>query len=768
MRVPFVFGPSRSVRARPQSLAAAGRHAPPRKCGFAPCRRRLTRARSTSTWAALLFKAFLIAAPQLHALDLGDGPVLLIADRVEYDTEANVVTASGNVEVTRGERRLLADTLRYDQDTDLMEAEGNVALLEPTGDTLFADRVVLSGDLREGVAEQLRARLVDNSLLAARGGRRTGGVRTELDRAVFSPCPLCPEGDEPPLWRLTARRVIHDQERQNISYRHAFLELYGVPIAYLPYFTHPDPTVERRSGFLAPSFGNDGILGLSVQPFYYFAPAPNYDVTLAPIFYTRENPVLTVEYRHLLESGSFQFNGSGTYASKPIEQEGDPQPSGNTFRGAIEGHGRFRLPDQWQSGFDLDVASDDTYLQRYGFSDDNVLTSRLFAERFWERDFLTLNAYGFQGLREDDDQELIPIALPLARAHVVSEPWRWGSRFHVDTSAVALTRTGGLDTRRVSTTGGWQLPWYGRIGDRYDLQLSMRGDFYQTDGDPQTFEENGSGTEGRVIPRATLHWSWPFIGELFGLSQVIEPVAMASWATTGNNDDDIPNEDSQDLEFDDTSLFEPNRFPGLDRVQGGTSLAYGLRFGTYGQSGLFSGLIGQAYSFDKDPEFDPSTGLDTKLSDYVGRIDFSPGEWLDATYRFRLDREDLDFVRNEVGVSLGPREVRFGIDYLMLRDDPALQVLRKREEITADLWFRVSDSLALGAQTRRNLEADTTIFHRFGLVYTHPCLQFVAGVERRNTNDRDAEDTTTFSFRVTLKHLGEIGAEADVFGGGDQ
>lgn len=721
-----------------------------------------------STCAAVLFMALLGVAPALRALDLGEGPVLLVADKVEYDVEANVVTATGNVQVTRGERRLLADMLRYDQDADLMEAEGNVALVEPTGDTLFADRVVLSGDLREGVAEQLRARLVDNSLLAAAGGRRTGGVRTELDRAVFSPCPLCPDSDEPPLWRLTARRVTHDQEKQDISYRHAFLELYGVPIAYLPYFTHPDPTVERRSGFLAPSFGNDGILGLSVQPFYYFAPAPNYDVTLAPIFYTRENPVLTVEYRHLLESGGFEFNGSGTYASKPIEQEGEPQPSGNTFRGAIEGDGRFRLPDDWQSGFDLAIATDDTYLQRYGFSDDNVLTNRLFAERFWERDFVTIDAYGFQGLREEDDQNLIPIALPQVRTRLVSEPWRWGSRFSIDSSAVALTRTDGLDTRRLSATGGWRLPWYSPIGDRYELQLSLRGDFYQTNGDPQTFEEDGAGTEARMIPRATLHWSWPFIGEVFGLSQVIEPVAMATWATTGNNDDDIPNEDSQDFEFDDTSLLEPNRFPGLDRVQGGTSLAYGLRFGTYTHGGLISGLIGQAYTFDKDPEFDPSTGLDAKLSDYVGRIDFTPGEWLDTRYRFRVDREDFEFIRNEIGVIAGPPEVRFGINYLMLQDDPALQTLRKREEITAGFRFRVSDSLVLGARTRRNLEANTDIFHQFGLVYTHPCLQLVAGVERRNTNDRDAEDTTTFSFRVTLKHLGQLGADADLFGSGDQ
>jgi LPS-assembly protein len=722
--------------------------------------------RLLSTYAAALLVALLLAAPALGALDLGEGPVLLVADEVVYDAEANVVTAVGNVEVTRGERRLLADVLRYDQEADLMEAEGNVALVEPTGDTLFADRILLSGDLREAVAEQLRARLADDSLLAAAGGRRIGGVRTELDRAAYSPCPLCPDSDAPPLWRLTARRVTHDQETRNISYRDAFFELYGVPIAYLPYFTHPDPTVKRRSGFLAPSFGNDGILGLSVQPPYYFALAPNYDVTLAPIFYSGESPVLAAEYRHLLESGRFEFSGSGTYASKPIEQEGESQPEGNTFRGAIEGEGRFRLADEWDGGFDLAAASDDTYLRRYGFSNRNVLNNRLFTERFWQRDFVTVNAYGFQGLREQDDQGLIPIALPQAHARLVSEPWRWGSRFSIDTDAVALTRTEGLDTRRLSATGGWQLPWYGPIGERYELQLSMRGDFYQTNGDPETFEEDGSGTHARAIPRATLHWSWPFIGDVFGLSQVIEPVAMATWAPTGLNDEDIPNEDSQDFEFDDTSLLEPNRFPGLDRVQGGASLAYGLRFGTYTERGVISGLFGQAYTFDKDPEFDPSTGLDTKLSDYVGRIEYTPGEWLTTRYRFRLDRDDFSFIRNEFGATIGPPRVRFAVDYLMLQDDPALQTLRQREEITAGLLLRISESLAIRAQTRQNLEADTTIFHKFGLIYTHPCLQLAAGVERRNTNDRDAEDTTTVSFRVTLRNLGEIGADADLFGSG--
>jgi LPS-assembly protein len=721
-----------------------------------------------SASAALLVVALLIAAPPLAALDLGEGPVLLVADEVVYDTEAKIITAIGNVEVTRGERRLLADTLRYNQATDVMEAEGNVALVEPTGDTLFADRVVLSGDLKEGVAEQLRARLTDGSLLAAEGGRRVGGVRTELDRAVYSPCPLCPDSDAPPLWQLTARRVTHDQETHDITYRDAFFELYGVPIAYTPYFTHPDPTVKRRSGFLAPRFGNDSILGLSFQPVYYFSLAPNYDATLAPIFYSQENPVLALEYRHLLESGRFQFNGSGTYASKPIEKEGESQPPGDTFRGAIEGEGRFRLPHDWRSGFDLEAASDDTYLERYGFSNKNVLNSRLFAERFWERDYVTLNAYGFQGLREQDDQGLIPIALPQAHARMVSEPWRWGSRFSIDTDAVALTRTDGLDTRRLSATGGWQLPWFSPIGDRYELQLSMRGDFYQTNGDPETFEDDGSGTETRAIPRATLHWSWPFIGDVFGLTQVIEPVAMATMASHGQNSGDIPNEDSQDFEFDDTSLLEPSRFPGLDRVQGGPSVAYGLRFGTYTGRSVISGLFGQAYAFDQDVQFDPSTGLDEKLSDYVGRVDVAPTDWLDLRYRFRLDKNDLSYVRNELGVSVSQPRVRFDLGYLMLEDDPALQSLREREEIRGGIAVRLFDSLLLRGTNRYDLAADRTVSWQIGMVYTHPCVQLGVGVARRNTRNRDAEDATTVSFQVVFKNLGEIGTDADLFGAGGQ
>jgi LPS-assembly protein len=722
-------------------------------------------ARAGSWLLALV--ALLVALPAARAQqDVPAGQALLMADRLELDRKTNVVTAEGNVEVLQGGRHLWADRLRYDQNADRIDAEGNVTLLEPTGEALYAEQLTLSDDLKNGVAKQLRARLTDDSMFAAAGGRRTEGTVTELDRAVYSPCPLCKNSTSPPLWQIEAQRVVHDQNEHQITYHNAFFELYGVPVAYTPYLSHPDPTVERKSGFLAPTFGNNSELGLLLQTPYYFALAPNYDLTLSPIFATRENPVLALEYRHLLPSGKFDLAGSGTYATE-AGSDANPSPTDKTFRGHLEGNGSFNLTRDARWGYDLAVTTDNTYLRRYKFSNDNVLTNRLFTEKVWDRNYAALNGYAFQGLRSFDHQDEIPFALPLAEAQLKSQPGLWGSRFTLDSSLLALTRTGGLDTRRLSTTGGWELPWTGGLGDQYRLALSLRGDAYSTNGNPETFgSDGGSGTKGRVLPRLTADWSWPWIGDTFGVTPMIEPVASFTWTLDDPNSHAIPNEDSQDLEFDDSSLFEPNRFAGLDRVEGGARVSYGLRFGAYGDSGeLLSGLFGQSFRISGDnKEFDPDTGINQALSDYVGRIDVSPDPAFRVRYRFRLDQNSLTPTRNEIGAIFGPRRVRFDVTYLSLEDDPGLDVTRSREEITAGVVLGLLPSLSLRAQTRRNLEQDRTVWHKIGLVYRHPCLTLVAGVERSYTQQADAPDSTTFSIRVIFKNLGELSADTSGLG----
>jgi LPS-assembly protein len=274
--------------------------------------------------------------------------------------------------------------------------------------------------------------------------------------------------------------------------------------------------------------------------------------------------------------------------------------------------------------------------------------------------------------------------------------------------------------------------------------------------------------ETRVYPRATAEWSWPWINDLMPFTPLLEPTVSTTWAPTSvdDKDDEIPNEDSQDLVFDDSDLFEANRYPGLDRVEPGARLNYGLRFGGFGESGsLITGLFGQSLRLDDRSALSPNTGLDGRASDYVGRIDFTPHSWLDVRYRFGLDKDGFSFLRNELGARFGPRAVRFDVDYLYLEDDPAVRRERKREEIRAGVSLRLTDSISVRARTRRNLQADRNIFHKFALVYTHPCLTLVVGVEHKNTSQGDALSSTTFKFRVVFLNLGELKAGSKALGG---
>ncbi|MDF1585706.1 LPS-assembly protein LptD [Marinimicrococcus flavescens] len=691
-------------------------------------------------------------------------PVVLTADEVTFDTEKNVITAAGGVELSQDGRRLLADRVSYDEPNDRVVAEGHVVLVEEGGETFFGDSAEVTGDLREGVVERLGALLAEETRLAAIRGTRREGNFTVLEQAVYSPCPLCEEGDRQPLWQIRAKEVEHDQEAGTITYRHATFELLGVPLAYTPWFSHPDPTVKRRSGFLVPTGGSNSELGLTLETPYYYTFAPNRDFTFTPLFTTQAGVVLGGEYRELREIGETRVGGSIT-RTDPYERE-PGRDGGKEVRGHVEADGRYRPGRLWDAGFDLAWTSDDSYLKRYDISSQNVLQNHAYLQQVVGRDYLALHSYAFQGLRPEDSQGRIPVVLPLAEASLESSPLKWGSQLTFDTSFVALTRTEGLDTRRFSAELGWELPWVGPIGDLWRLRLSSRGDIYNIDGDPQSFSnEGGKDSQGRFVPRASLDWSWPLIGDTGSWQHVLEPAVAFTATPTGGREEKIPNEDSQVFEFDETNLFEPSRFPGLDRIDEGTRVAYGLRFSSLAPNGLsVGGVFGQSYQFVKDDTVPEDSGIGRSFSDYVGRLDFRPSDWLDLSYRFRADKNDLEFRRNDINVSAGPAALRLDLGYLRLSDEPTGLAPRSREELRAGVRVQLLDELAIGAQTRRDLNRGATVSNMVGLVYTHPCLTLTAGLEQSNTTTGELEDTTTFKVRVSLSTLGAQRLGTGLFG----
>lgn len=718
-----------------------------------PCGRRGRLAASLFLFAAVAAAA--PAGPTAGSEGRGaEEPFVLTARELLWDPGRRVAIARGEVEISRGGRVLLADEVSWSETENKLRAQGNVVLLEPTGDAFFGDSLEVTGDLATGAVERFRVLLRGGARIAAARGTRSEGALSVLEDAVYSPCPLCPDGKSPPLWQIRASRVTHDRRTRDVTYENARLEVGGVPVLWVPWFRHPDPTVERRTGFLVPSVGSSSSLGLTLEIPYHWVLGPDRDLTLAPIFTTREGIVLSGEYRELRELGESRIAGSITYADEYARAGREPR--GKALRGHLDARGRYRPFPGWAAGFDLALSSDNTYRKRYGFGSEDVLENRTYIEKVVGRDRLSLEAWAFQGLREDDEQGKIPIVLPLAQARLTSSPLVFGSRLTLDTDLVALTRTDGLDTRRLSTTLGWEWPSIGPIGDLRRLRFDIRGDLYHYNGDPQTFSARGRNEfEKRLLPRVSAEWRWPLLATTGSWSHVLEPTLAFKAMPEVGREERIPNEDSQVFEFDETNLFEPSRFPGLDRVDGGTRLAYGLRFDSRSPGGIeFSGVFGQSFQFNRNETVPADSGVDKNFSDYVGRIDFRPGELLDLSYRFRLDREELVFRRSDLFASFGPDRLRFDVGWLRLSDEPTGLGPRAREELRAGVRLQLLDDLALAARTRRDLNEDRTVSNMFGLLYTHPCFVLVAGVEQRFTRTGDLERETSFKIRVALADLG--------------
>jgi LPS-assembly protein len=662
------------------------------------------------------------------------------------------VTASGNVELSQGDRVLTADSVTYNQRANTVSAAGNVVLVEPTGEVLFAEYAELTESMREGFLTGLRMLLSDDSRFAAVNARRRGGIETELSRAVYSPCINCTGPDGEPLWQIKANKVTHNTEAKEIVYRDATFEVLGVPVAYTPYFSNPDPTVKRKSGFLAPTFGASSVLGSAIQAPYFWVIDDSRDFTFDPILSTDVIAVISGEYRQAFSNGELRTRASGT--------RDDAQTGEDRFRGHIDSKARFNIDDTWRWGNDLQLASDDTYLQRYGFPYTETLTSQLYAEGFTRRNYARAEAQYFQGLRAEDNRSNIPIVAPNIVYNFVGDPNRFGAFLTMDANTLALTRTGDrtVDSRRIAVETGWELPYIGSLGDVTTLKATLQTDLYHVANVP---EENAPGTytgvAGRVFPKISVNWRYPWMRTTGNSSQIIEPIVTFVTAPNGSNPDHIPNEDSLAFEFDETNLFERSRFSGSDRVDGGTWVAYGLRTGAYGiGGGSATALFGQSYRIKDDNTYPRNSGLGDSFSDYVGRLLVSPNQYVDLLYKTRLDKDNLESRRTELGARVGPRALRVGLDYIYFDQTSDFS---NREEILLTASSDLTDSWAVSANTRRDLtDGGATLSYRATLTYTCDCMTLAVNYSRTFTRDRDIGPVESIFVRVNLKNLGEFGS----------
>ena len=711
---------------------------------------------------------------------VSEAPVLISADELQYDQEFGLTVAKGHVELDQADQILLADTVTYNQRTDTVTASGHVSLLQPSGDIVFADFVELSDDMRDGFVKDIRLLLSDRSRLAGNTGRRVNGTRTEIRRAVYSPCELCQDDPrQPPVWQIKAEDVVHDKDLQIVEYHDATMEIDGVPVLWSPYFSHPDPSVKRASGFLVPSMGFSNTLGAHGTIPYYWVLGPDKDLTFRPLITTSAGVVLDGEYRQRFANGVMQNDGSIEFGGgRQTASAGNTGPPTGEVRGHLFGTGTWDLSDSWRTGYLVQRESDQTYMLRYHFiTPPNYLTTHLYAEDFGHNSYGNISAYGFQSLNPLIGDSSEPMALPAALYDWRSDPDSLGGRLRLTGSVLDLVRGTGPEVRRVSGSAGWELPFNGLIGDRLTFSTSVRTDGYSSDHVPLTPNSipvtnsvgttvllpNNAGTTsawaGRVFPVAELKWRYPWVRTDANGSALIEPIAAIIASPNGGNPARIPNVDSQGFEFDEMSLFVPNRLPGYDRVDSGQRVDYGLHGTLHTSSvGNWETLVGQSYRMQHDTQFQPGSGLDGRLSDIVGRVVATPNAYLDFLYRFRLDKSDLAMRRQEAEVRAGPSSLRTTLTYISIATIPGTSPIPGGNQIGLAIDAQLTRYWSLSLNDTRSIgSGGETLSSGFAVTYRDDCFAVITSVTQSGIRVGDVHPGVSVLLTLVFKNLGEVG-----------
>jgi len=709
--------------------------------------------------------------PPVASHNKDEAPVDLEADNLIHDEGQQIVTAMGNVEMVQNGKILKADSVSYNLQTDKVRATGNVVLSEADGTTYFADDVELKQDMKDGFVKGLQILLADGSRFTAEEGTRTGGTLLVLNRASYTPCEPCKEDpSRPPLWQLRAQKVTHDEAEKKVVYNDAWFEFMGVPLAYTPYFSHADGSEKQKSGFLTPTVGFDSELGASYQQEYYYAIGPDRDATIGTVVSTNVNPVALAEYRQRFEDAKFQINGSATYSDRIDSVAGIDRHVDDEVRGHLFGEGQWDMNENWRSGFQMQMTSDDQYLRQYDIDSDDVLENEIYAERFSGRDYFVGRALAFQDIRVSRRQVDQPAVLPEVIASFYGAPndvlgGRWNARM----SALGLYRDGnGQDMGRGSMELGWQRRYITGFGLVNKFDAVVRGDVYNTHDRPFSVADNSDKTQTRGFAQANMETSYPFVKRFDRSQVVVEPLVSFTAGTNVDFDEDIPNEDSQDFALDPTNLFEPNRFPGYDLIEDRSHMTYGVRTGWYGDNGYRGEIfLGQSRRFeDDDNPFKEGSGLSDKDSDYVGQITTTLGEYLDVDYRFQLENTNMTSQRHELYGNLNFGRLNLGVQYFYANALAETDLNNSREQIRPTARFRLYDNWYMNGSLWYDLgENDGLRQASYGIDYQGQCMTFALTTERTLTEDSTGDSGTEILLRVGLKNLGEFESSGISIGG---
>lgn len=682
------------------------------------------------------------------AADTSDAATVL-ADQMVLTGDRTLIAAGGVVIWYQG-ARLVASRLVVDGASGDLTIEGPIHLTEPgragtpSEATLIADSAQLDRKLQDGILRGARLVIARELQLAAQEVRRTGGGRyTSLRQVVASSCQVC-ASDPVPLWEIRARSITHDAEQREITFERPQFRAFGLPVAGMPFtITAPDPTVDRRSGFLRPQIRTTSGLGFGVKLPYFITLGRSADLTLTPYLSLNRTATLEARYRQAFADGAMQLQGA-------ISRD-DLKP-GET-RGYLFGAAQYDLPRGYRLGVQLQWASDRPYLLDYGITEADRLWSGVTLERVTRGKMVAGRVGNYRTLREDEDKSTSP-------AQVADLIWRrrmqpdliggealleWSLHAHRRPSDAEIEVR---DMARGSFHANWRRSQILPGGFVGAALAAVDADIYRIQNDSR-FDKLVT----RVTPVAGVELRWPLIGHGDGATHLVEPVVQLLWSPR-SDEDRVPNEDSRLIEFDEGNLFDVNRFPGWDAREHGLRANVGVTWTRLDPTGWSLAVTGgRVFREDPDTAFGPDSPLTGRRSDWLLAAHYDSGQGLAVANRALFD-DNFNFSRNELRMGWLRPGLQLSAGYLWIDSDRGESRAFDVSEMTMNAGWQMAPGWWGSAETRYDFNADRMQKAALGVQFRNECVTVDMGVSRRFTASNSLNAQTDFDLSLRLGGFG--------------
>ncbi|SDE96866.1 LPS-assembly protein [Bradyrhizobium brasilense] len=753
-----------------------------------------------------------------------DGQMLVQATEVDYDYNNQRISAVGNVQMFYNGTSVEADKVIYDQKTKRLHAEGNIRMTDAEGKITYANILDLSDDYRDGFVDSLRVDTEDQTRMAATRADRSSGNYTVFDNGVYTACAPCKDDPKkPPLWQVKGARIIHNQTEKMLYFENAQLEFFGVPMAYLPYFSTPDPTVKRKSGFLMPGFTTYSAFGVGVEIPYYFALAPDFDATFNPRITSKQGVLFQGEFRQRLSNGAYQIR---LYGIDQLDQDAfKGQPGDRQFRGGIETKGQFALNDKWTWGWDGVLLSDYYFMSDYRLAQykdpfgsflslPTEAISQLYLTGVGNRSFFDARAIYY--LSYSGNQNQVPVVAPVIDYNNVINSPIFGGEFSYKVNFTNLTRetavfdpitttanTNGLclttsadpmartpsqcllrgmpgTYTRLTAEAQWRKSYTDPLGQIWTPFVGVRADAINADISNQPGVSNflpvGDTQTVRLMPTVGFEYRYPFINVQPWGTTTIEPIAQVIIRPDEPSAGKLPNEDAQSLVFDTSNLFAIDKFSGYDRVEGGSRANVGVQATTqFDRGGSVKAMFGQSYQMFGLNSFAvadvTNTGIDSGLqnprSDYVASLAYSPNRTYTFSVRSRMDEATWNINRFEAQASANFDRWSVSLMYGDYAAQPELGYLTRREGILASGSIKVAANWVVQGAARWDLEANKINQYAFGAGYVDDCFVLAANYVTSYTYQAGSTPPVlshAFMFQIGLRTIAQTSTSSSSAG----